>query len=168
MEGKPNKHSKAFEKRLLENEEVIQVAEGYIGKMMGKGDDTQHNGSLLLTNQRVVFYRKGMLGEVLKTVPFENISSVDTLSSMGHRTISMFYSNNSMEFKTFEKKEFIDEFVFKIKSSLKEPTSISADSGGSNELTFAEKLEKLAELHKAGILTDEEFSAKKSEILGEI
>ena len=87
---------------------------------------------------------------------------------MGHRTISMFYSNNSMEFKTFEKKEFIDEFVFKIKSSLKEPTSISADSGGSNELTFAEKLEKLAELHKAGILTDEEFSAKKSEILGEI
>ena len=66
MEGKPNKHSKAFEKRLLENEEVIQVAEGYIGKMMGKGDDTQHNGSLLLTNQRVVFYRKGMLGEVLK------------------------------------------------------------------------------------------------------
>ena len=29
-------------------------------------------------------------------------------------------------------------------------------------------LEKLAELHKAGILTDEEFSAKKQELLSRI
>ena len=38
-----------------------------------------------------------------------------------------------------------------------------ASSGMMSEL---DKLEKLAELHNEGILTDEEFAAKKKEILG--
>ena len=41
------------------------------------------------------------------------------------------------------------------------PTAGAASSGGD-----LDQLEKLAELHEQGILTDEEFAAKKAQILG--
>ncbi len=36
-----------------------------------------------------------------------------------------------------------------------------------NESDYLDELEKLAELHEKGILTDEEFLAKKKELLGQ-
>jgi hypothetical protein len=44
------------------------------------------------------------------------------------------------------------------------PASASAQSGGSSD--YVAELEKLASLRDAGILTDEEFEAKKHQILG--
>lgn len=44
------------------------------------------------------------------------------------------------------------------------PASASAQSGGSSD--HVAELEKLASLRDAGILTDEEFEAKKRQILG--
>ncbi len=37
----------------------------------------------------------------------------------------------------------------------------------SNESDYLDELEKLAELHEKGILTDEEFQAKKKQLLGQ-
>lgn len=45
-----------------------------------------------------------------------------------------------------------------------EPQAAPAPGGLSNEAI--EQLQKLADLHKAGILTDEEFAAQKARILG--
>ena len=39
-------------------------------------------------------------------------------------------------------------------------------AGGSDDAL--DKLAKLADLHKAGVLTDEEFSAKKAQLLGSV
>jgi hypothetical protein len=36
-----------------------------------------------------------------------------------------------------------------------------------NESDYLDELEKLAELHEKGILTDEEFQAKKKQLLGQ-
>ncbi len=44
------------------------------------------------------------------------------------------------------------------------PAAPTAPAGGSSD--YLEELQKLASLRDAGILTDEEFSAKKAQILG--
>lgn len=46
-------------------EQIVAWGEGYIGEMMGKGKDAQHNGVLSITGSRAAFYRKGLFGEVI-------------------------------------------------------------------------------------------------------
>ncbi len=76
-------HGRAFVKRHLKPGETIVAAEhAYIGKMLGRGDDTQQNGEILVTTERVAFYRRRLLGgEILRTVPIRNITAVDRLSN---------------------------------------------------------------------------------------
>jgi hypothetical protein len=65
-----SKHVRVFKARYLEaGEVVVASAEGYIGKMMGQGADTQRNGALIVTDRRAVFYRKGIFGEVQESIP---------------------------------------------------------------------------------------------------
>ena len=81
-------HTDKFIKRHLKpNESVIVSAFGYVGKMMGSGDDTQRNGDLIVTNQRVVFYRKGWLGETFESIPINKITSAERRSTLGFKTL---------------------------------------------------------------------------------
>ena len=78
--------SKILEKfkanKLYEGEMVILAASGYIGKVMGSGKNTQHNGNLILTDQRLVFYSKLLLKEVYKSMPIKQISSINFSSGL--------------------------------------------------------------------------------------
>lgn len=59
---KENKHVEKFKSSHLNSgESVIAWAEGYIGKMMGSGKDTQHNGALIVTETRVAFIVRDLL-----------------------------------------------------------------------------------------------------------
>ena len=59
--SKESKHVAAFRARQLKHgEQAVAWVEGYIGEMMGSGKDAQHNGALVVTDQRVAFYRKGV------------------------------------------------------------------------------------------------------------
>ena len=100
---KESKHVAAFRtKHAKANEQIKAWAEGYIGKMMGKGNDTQHNGVLIVTGERVIFYRKGFFGEVIETIPLKNITSMERKSLLGHRTIRIHTSHDALEFKLFD------------------------------------------------------------------
>ena len=82
-------YKKFSELKLLPNEKIITYGSGYIGEMMGFGKDKQHNGCLIVTNQRVVFYSKGWLSEVFEEVSHSKISSVFTKSLMGFTTVTV-------------------------------------------------------------------------------
>ncbi len=58
---------------------------------MGSGKDAQQTGALIVTNVRVAFYRKGILGEVLENIPLKAITSIERKSLLGHRTIKNAY-----------------------------------------------------------------------------
>lgn len=70
---------------------------------MGQGKDKQHNGALIVTGQRVAFYRKGFLGEVIETIPLKSITSIERKSTLGHRVIRIHTSHDDLEFKMFSK-----------------------------------------------------------------
>jgi len=102
--AKENKHLAAFRERHLKgSESVVASAEGYIGEAMGQKDNAQHNGALVVTNERAAFYRKGFLGEVLETMELKKITSIERKSMLGHRSIRLHTSHDELEFKTFDK-----------------------------------------------------------------
>jgi len=158
-------HLQNFEKKHLKEGEIIKSSgDGYIGEMMGKGDKKQHNGSLIVTDSRVIFYRCGLFGEVLETMPLKNITSIERKSFAGHRTIVIHTSHDELAFKSFDQKKEAEIFdaIEAGRHQENQPTqsSIAPDS--------ADTLRKLADLKTAGIITDAEFEAKKADILARI
>lgn len=125
MEEKETKHVTAFKNANLNPGETIQFfLDGWIGEMMGKKDNKQHNGSFILTDKRACFYRKGLFGEVLETIPLPKITSVETLSMMGYRVLRLHTSHDELAFKTFEAKQLFD----KVYSRLEELRHADASS----------------------------------------
>lgn len=161
--AKESKHIKVFkEKHAKSNENVVAWSLGYIGEMMGTGDKKQHNGVLIITEERAIFYRKGFFGEVLEAMPLKSITSIERHSILGHRVIRMHTSHDDLTFKTFEKDNEA-KLVEAIEAGrYQEIGTVQPVVQASDPM---EKLKKLAELKESGILTQEEFDAKKVQIL---
>lgn len=165
--GKESKHVTNFKARhAATGEEVIATAEGYIGKAMGSGKDTQHNGCMIVTAQRAAFYRKGLMGEVLETMPLKSITSVERKSLLGHRVLRLHTSHDQLEFKTFDK-EGEAALVNAIEAGRNATQAPPADTAptAANISDPAERLRQLNSLKEAGLLTEEEFTAKRAQLL---
>ncbi|MFD2446366.1 PH domain-containing protein [Bacillus sp. CGMCC 1.16607] len=145
----------------LENGEEIyySVLGAYETKVMGK--DTVKNGVFLATNNRVVFYGKRTFGFDLEVFPYSSISSIEMGKGlMGHK-ISFFASGNKVNMKWINIGD-IQGFINHVKTNIgKKSESLSTTSSST-----ADELKKFAELREAGIITIEEFDAKKKQLLG--
>jgi hypothetical protein len=163
VKGKETKHVKAFRaSKSKPNESVVAHLDGWIGEAMGSGDKAQHNGSLIITDERVAFYRKGWFGELFETIPLKLITSIETKSTLGFRVLTFHTSNDSLKFKTFEDKKTFEaayEAVEERRSARVEPTT-AADP--------VEQLERLAKLKEQGLISPDEFDQKKAELLARI
>lgn len=166
--SKESKHVAKFRSEQLKpNESVLAFADGYIGEAMGTGSNKQHNGSLVVTSERVAFYRKGMLGDVFESMPVANISSIDRKSFLGFRTLTMHSSHNDLSFKCTSKAA--DESLFQAIESVRDTPNIDKPVDGKNiKQTPLEKLKALGELKDAGVITIEEFESKKAQLLEKI
>ena len=136
---------------------------------MGQGKDAQHNGALIVTTDRVSFYRKGILGEIIESIPLKNISSIERKSLLGFRKIEVHTSNNSLLFTTTDRatEAAVIEAIEKGRAQ-QTPLPASPPDARSDGPNLMELLQQLSELRDDGILTDAEFTAKKAEILARI
>ena len=97
---KESKHVTNFRKRHLKTgEEITSFADGCIEEKIVKGKNTQCNGSLIITNVQVVFYKKSFLSEVIEIIPLEQITSVVRKPSLGFRTMVINTSHDQLSFK---------------------------------------------------------------------
>jgi hypothetical protein len=155
-------HAKQFrEHQLRPDENVISCNDGYIGRMFGSGDAKQINGALILTNQRIVFYRKGIFSEHLQEIDLKAISSVDQKSSLAHRTLSIRGQSCVLEFKTFEDDKRFGQLAGEIHAQRQ-----FAESRGLPALGVADELRKLAVLTNEGVLTRDDLERAKGLFLG--
>lgn len=165
MSGKESKHVKSFKQnKMKQGETVVSFLDGYIGEMLGKGDKKQHNGSLIVSDQRVVFYRKGLLGEVFETIPLAKITSVESSSFVGYKMLTLHTSHDDLKFKSFASAE-----LFKITfTDIEEGRDKNIAETQTASLDPVSQLKSLAELKEAGILSGEEFEEKKASLLAKI
>ena len=130
------------------------------------GTDFSRTGIFIATDQRLLFYAKKLTGFDLETFPYANISSMEMAKNlMGYR-IRFFASGNSVEMKWIQDGD-VRIFVDTVKAQM---TVVKSSKASSPERStdLVDQLGRLGELHAAGVLTDEEFSAKKAEILSRL
>lgn len=133
------------------DEEALFVATGEL-------DSEDAKAALVATDTRIVIgWMKGLsVGTV--EIPYADIDQIDTGTKLSGTWVTLHHGSHA---RTLEKSGTKD--LEKLKQVVRDhqATSTPAQSPGASM-----SLEKLAELHAAGILTDEEFSAAKAKALG--
>ena len=146
-------------KQLQKNEYVITTVMGaYEGTLMGQ--KTLRTGIFMVTDTRLVFYGKKLFGFQIESFPFSNISSFERKKGMTGNSISFFASGNKVSMKWINRGDF-QTFVAEIELRMGKKSEPA--SGG---MDATEQIKSLASLRDSGILSEEEFTAKKKQLLG--
>lgn len=146
---------------LAEDEDVVNLARGeYDGK----------EGLIVVSDRRVMFVEQGLIRHNFEDFPYEKVSSVKTETGMRSGKITIYASGNKAELKDIHPKvravEIGDYVRVRISAGSSSKAS-AAEAPAAVGVTDSpmEQLKKLGELRDAGVLTPEEFDAKKAELL---
>jgi len=151
MDNKQQKEFKGYNGTLILTDTGVIIKRGIKGFLLGggmlRGDKTIPYSSIIAVQLKKAGLTAGYIqltlkgGSEAKAGLFQSVKDENTIN---------FYSNKNKDFE--EAKRLIEE-------------KISTGNFQSNKSELDE-LEKLAELKEKGIITEEEFNAKKKSILG--
>ena len=147
----PKRSIKVIIDNLMPNEQILAVTSC-------NGESSP--GALAVTNKRVIFGAKFLFSSEVKDFDIQKITSINYKSDITNKLIIK-GSSDEIQVSAIEKKagQFVVNKIKEIQDSDKS-TKIQTTSNGFSDL------EKLAELKEKGVLTEEEFTAKKKIILG--
>lgn len=147
---------------LEEGEQILAAVSGtYETKMFGQ--DTIKTGVFLATDRRLVMYAPRFTGYDMEVFPYDNISSIESGKGLMGSHIAFFTSGNKVKMKWIQSPDFAT-FVELVKGRIGKRTPVTQEAS----LDIPDQIRKLSELKDSGILTEEEFTAKKTELLGKI
>lgn len=157
-----HKHFKIIEDNLMQGEKVFMTFIGLHNYISATKHD--NNFAYAITNKRIMMSQKNAIaGEKFQTVSLENINDITFKSGITLATITIdtFKETfnvglNKVSSKLINSK--IHEVLNEINSKDEKSESISVSS-------VADELKKFKELLDMGILTQEEFDAKKKQLL---
>lgn len=135
---------------------------------LGQGQYGPKQGVVVLTSERLFFFEKSMMGsESLEEFPLASISSLSVNKKMTGEELKIFASGNQAQISSMMHGQ-ADAMVRAFHAA---KTAVSSNRGATTPPDApaptdpVEQLERLAALRDKGILTDDEFAAKKADIL---
>lgn len=142
---------------LRANERVLAATTTF--RHQGK---TRDNGVLIVTDQRLLFVHARGFSTATEEIPLANISGVVDRKGLSTGGIVITGAGGiTTSFRSITKAR-VTPVMEAIRSHLARP---SAGAGDGPTASAADEIKKLAELRDAGILTEEEFAAKKRHLL---
>lgn len=140
-------------------------------QLIAQGTYADRQGILVLTNLRLLFLFHGLVSQAKEDFPLRLISSVQTKSGMVTGELRVFVSGNNAVIKGIVKNDLAplaDAVREGIAAASTPPPAPAATAAAPEPPDVFAQIEKLADLHRAGILSDEEFAEKKRELLGRL
>jgi hypothetical protein len=137
----------------------------------------------VLTDRRLLFYKEGITSGKNVDFPLDKISSVEFSKGMLLGKIVIFASGNKVEISNVDKNHgrLLAEHVrdrlhgsappqsspaAPASEAFPPPSSTPTQASDADSLrAYVDQLERLGQLRDAGVLTEEEFQAKKAQIL---
>ncbi|WP_218779117.1 PH domain-containing protein [Halobacterium hubeiense] len=168
---------------ILDNDEVVHfLTRGSTVDVEGSGagdslfgdDRSRKSGTrgyvrAVVTDRRVAVKVPQFLGNDERSVPYSNITSVDLDTGLVNKRLTLQTPGQTYHIEAQEpgKDELRDitRFIRGKISEANQPDVVQADSSDPEPL---EQLEKLKDLHDQGVVSDEEFEDKKSDLLDKI
>lgn len=130
----------------------------------------QHEGIAVATNKRVIFVDKGVFGSSeVSEMPYRNIEAITYSTGVFFAGVQITGRGiASFRIEDIPDKDSVKPFVDCVRGHLEAaqaPQAVAAPQPAP-PLSAADEIEKLASLLERGILTQEEFDAKKKQLLG--
>lgn len=150
---------KKLTEHLWHDEQVQQMTSGSYGGGLGL---------VILTDRRLMFIKEGIMNRTNEDFPLDKLSSAQWSSGLGLGKITVFASGNKAEITQMNKtegKRMVDLLRARL-SAPPSPTSAPVPAPEGGGVDPVDQIRRLAELRDAGILSNEEFEAKKTDILG--
>lgn len=122
-----------------------------------------------ITDKRIVVKVPQWLGSDERSVPYQNITSVDLDTGLVNKRLSLQTPGQTYHIEAHEPdKEEVREVVKFIRNKITESQEEQVIVHGNDEPDPTEQLQNLKELHDEGVLTDEEFDDKKQSLLDKL
>jgi hypothetical protein len=137
----------------LWNDEMVEL--------LSSGNVGDKNGLLALTSHRLIFLFAGLVNSAFEDFPISNISSISYKSGMVLASIEVYASGNKATIKNVNKAD-AKEIADAIRARLGRPVAATTQAVPSD----ADELAKWARLRDSGVITAEDFEAKKRQLLG--
>ncbi len=164
MSGWGQKSFAVVEKQLLSDEEAIICFIG-LHKYVSM---TQHDGNFAyaITNKRLILGQKKVIGESVQFINLDNLNDITYTSGgiYGYITFDSFKECFKVCFPTQEAAKLypvLNNYFADFKQKNK-----AASAPASVNTSAADELRKYKQLLDDGIITQEEFNAKKKQLLG--
>jgi Bacterial PH domain/Short C-terminal domain len=155
------------QEHLDEGEEVLAAIKGtYETKKMG--NDWTRAGILAATNHRIVFYAKKMGGYDLEVFPYKTVSSIEMGKGMMGQHVKFFASGNEVYLKWIDRNSDVQAFVGVVKSQMEAAHKTPDAPAAGDSPDVADQIRKLAQLRDEGLVTAEEYDAKRAELLARL
>jgi len=146
-------------KALLEVLGPDEIPERAVKGLLGRG-----SGLLIATDRRAIFVDKGLIGLRVEEFPYQKISSIQYKTGMMLGEIIIHTAGNEAIIENVDKKVTRD-FGEWLRTRITRATSTPAPAAPVSNDPMAQ-LEQLGKLREAGVVTEEEFAAKKKQLLG--
>ena len=165
----PSWDIRAIKSSLLENEDVLFASRTNLSDSHDKVSGLW--GILIITNLRVLYYYGPNKDNwTLDQIPVDTIESIEFTRSYNtsHLSVygksSIFHLNSDRHVLMEKARDLINQMIYD--KSQNSESSESESSVSDNMAQAAEALKSLKELLDSGIITREEFDAKKKQLLG--
>lgn len=148
---------------LQPGEVVLDVTTGMI-EVTRMGSKTSRKGAILVTDRRVILYTKKMGGYQMYDHVYGLLTAIDYKKGMMYGSITLAASGAETRVSQIPKED-----VERIAKAMRERIAEfheQGQPGADAPVNAADEIRKFSELHDAGILTDDEFTAKKKQLLG--
>lgn len=149
----------------LDNDETIKESVYGAFETKRMGGNSVRNGVFVATEKRLFFFGKKTFGFETESFPFKNISSIESSKGLMGRSISIFASNNKAKMKWINKGD-VNAFVNYVNEMINPSSSNNNVQKDENDILT--QIEKLSALKEKGIITEEEFTAKKTDLLSKL
>ena len=126
-----------------------------------------HNGIGVATDRRVVFVDKGIFSSEVAEIPYASIESISYSTGVmrGGLKISA-RGTTSLQVENVPPKESAKAFADVVRPHLTAHLNSFSGAPVSSQVSYLDEIRKLGDLLQMGLITQEEFDATKSQLLG--
>lgn len=143
--------------------------DGEVVDYIAQGTYATNQGIVVLTSTRMLFLFHGMVSQALEDFPYRSLSSVQSKAGFATGELTVHASGNQAVISHIIKpdlKHLADALRERIATGGQPPAPSPLPP--STQPDVMEQLRKLGELRNVGVLTQEEFDAKKAELLSRL
>jgi len=167
LAAKKLRHRMGVRKELANLPSILGEGEQVLNLAAGQYDGKQ--GLIVVTDQRMIFYEKGLGRSRQEDFPYPKVSSIQTTTKMMSGEVIIFVSGNKAQLKSVLPKERVNEIGDYVRGRISDRAATAQPGApAATNLGHEDRLRRLRAMLDQSLISADEYEAKRREILEDL